>query len=257
MVYQLPPQGLEEKTPLPDAQCSICLTLFADEQPDKQDKIVGHSAQDVFHRDCIRQWLQVQNTCPLCRRYIYFIPSHREREARLDELGPLASVIEAIRRGRPAAIIEALLDASHLSEHDLELAVIDAVHENCSPEVLRKLLAPGKTISPHARALAINAAIRQHRLDLLQRLYPKKISDRDRGTAVYLATQIGDLFIVETLLNSGPIPDKDREDALTIARSSDRPDIEAALLNKRASSYELFAYAVIGIVTMALSFLSF
>jgi len=44
-------------------ECSICLELYQE-----NDKIVQLTCNHIFHKDCIREWLQnKQNNCPLCR----------------------------------------------------------------------------------------------------------------------------------------------------------------------------------------------
>ena len=46
-----------------DEGCSICLESYHD-----NDKIVQLTCNHIFHKDCIREWLQnKQNNCPLCR----------------------------------------------------------------------------------------------------------------------------------------------------------------------------------------------
>jgi hypothetical protein len=44
-------------------ECSICLESYQE-----RDKIVQLTCNHIFHKDCIREWLQnKQNNCPLCR----------------------------------------------------------------------------------------------------------------------------------------------------------------------------------------------
>jgi ABC-type bacteriocin/lantibiotic exporter with double-glycine peptidase domain len=43
-----------------DGQCSICLENV---QEGRQTLPCGHE----FHEDCLREWLALQNTCPVCR----------------------------------------------------------------------------------------------------------------------------------------------------------------------------------------------
>lgn len=44
-------------------ECSICLESYQE-----RDKIVQLTCNHIFHKDCIREWLQIkQNNCPLCR----------------------------------------------------------------------------------------------------------------------------------------------------------------------------------------------
>jgi len=44
-------------------ECSICLELYQE-----NDRIVQLTCNHIFHKDCIREWLQnKQNNCPLCR----------------------------------------------------------------------------------------------------------------------------------------------------------------------------------------------
>ena len=49
------------------ATCSICLTDIDDQLLDVTR--CGH----VFHKECIRTWLDKEKTCPLCRTYLPFL----------------------------------------------------------------------------------------------------------------------------------------------------------------------------------------
>jgi len=56
---------LNEHLLKPDSteECSICLESYQE-----KDKIVQLTCTHIFHKDCIREWLQnKQNNCPLCR----------------------------------------------------------------------------------------------------------------------------------------------------------------------------------------------
>ena len=46
-------------------ECSICLERY-----DKNDKIMNLKCNHKFHKDCLNEWLQNNNTCPQCRENI-------------------------------------------------------------------------------------------------------------------------------------------------------------------------------------------
>eukprot|EP00929_Paragymnodinium_shiwhaense_P095637 TRINITY_DN56884_c0_g1_i1.p1 TRINITY_DN56884_c0_g1~~TRINITY_DN56884_c0_g1_i1.p1 ORF type:complete len:320 (+),score=51.00 TRINITY_DN56884_c0_g1_i1:95-1054(+) len=48
------------------ASCPICFEKFDDEQAIKQTPC-RQARPHIFHRDCLRGWLQCSRTCPLCR----------------------------------------------------------------------------------------------------------------------------------------------------------------------------------------------
>ena len=52
-----------------DAECSICLQNFKDE-PDKMIAELNCSSKHVFHKDCLIQWVEKNDICPLCREKI-------------------------------------------------------------------------------------------------------------------------------------------------------------------------------------------
>ena len=56
------------------ATCSICLADIDDESLDVTR--CGHS----FHKECIRTWLDIDTTCPLCRIYLPFLSIYDRSE---------------------------------------------------------------------------------------------------------------------------------------------------------------------------------
>ena len=45
-----------------DEECSICLEEFTTDK-----KIIKLNCNHIFHTDCIKLWIENNNTCPLCR----------------------------------------------------------------------------------------------------------------------------------------------------------------------------------------------
>uniref|UniRef100_A0A6U8UNG5 RING-type domain-containing protein n=1 Tax=Zooxanthella nutricula TaxID=1333877 RepID=A0A6U8UNG5_9DINO len=78
---QAAPQGSLEKNtevatmddPLlqENPSCSICLDEFDSETPFVKTKTCSH----LFHKQCLKGWLQVNRTCPLCREDLGSTPS--------------------------------------------------------------------------------------------------------------------------------------------------------------------------------------
>mmetsp|Transcript_9173 Transcript_9173/g.23553 ORF Transcript_9173/g.23553 Transcript_9173/m.23553 type:complete len:369 (-) Transcript_9173:112-1218(-) len=56
--------GLDDEAIVESPSCSICLEDFEAENPIVKTKACKH----VFHRQCLKGWLQVNRTCPLCRQ---------------------------------------------------------------------------------------------------------------------------------------------------------------------------------------------
>ena len=45
-----------------DDKCAICLDIF-----DSDSKVCLLNCGHVFHKDCIKNWVNIKNTCPTCR----------------------------------------------------------------------------------------------------------------------------------------------------------------------------------------------
>lgn len=45
-----------------DYECPICL-----EEIDVEQGVMTKDCHHIFHRECLKHWLQVNSTCPLCR----------------------------------------------------------------------------------------------------------------------------------------------------------------------------------------------
>ncbi|PNY08809.1 E3 ubiquitin-protein ligase rnf12-like protein [Trifolium pratense] len=52
-----------------DSTCCICLTELC-AGSSTAIRMPKHCCSHLFHRDCIREWLNVKSTCPLCRRNV-------------------------------------------------------------------------------------------------------------------------------------------------------------------------------------------
>jgi hypothetical protein len=48
-----------------DIICSICLEVF-----EKNDKYIEFECKHIYHKFCIKEWLQNNNNCPNCRKII-------------------------------------------------------------------------------------------------------------------------------------------------------------------------------------------
>jgi hypothetical protein len=47
-------------------ECSICLEEITSKALDKKQLNCGHN----FHKECVNEWLETNNTCPLCRTQV-------------------------------------------------------------------------------------------------------------------------------------------------------------------------------------------
>ena len=52
-----------------DSQCAICLESFA-ESSHKDIAELDCSNKHIFHVECLKQWVEKNNECPLCREAI-------------------------------------------------------------------------------------------------------------------------------------------------------------------------------------------
>jgi len=59
------------------SECSICLEYI--DNIDNIDKTWILRCNHVFHKECIKKWLVLSNTCPVCRRVQYVKISRRKR----------------------------------------------------------------------------------------------------------------------------------------------------------------------------------
>ncbi|CAN0841294.1 E3 ubiquitin-protein ligase RNF181 [Linum grandiflorum] len=50
-----------------DLDCSVCLNAFRDEFDEESSAVKLLPCEHVFHEGCIRRWLGVKASCPLCR----------------------------------------------------------------------------------------------------------------------------------------------------------------------------------------------
>lgn len=61
-LYKLNIRRLNSTDDLLLDECSICLEKY-----DKKDKIIDLECNHVFHKECIKLWLNKNNSCPQCR----------------------------------------------------------------------------------------------------------------------------------------------------------------------------------------------
>jgi len=51
-----------------DTHCAICLEPWNCADTKRDSKVLVLSCTHTFHKDCLLQWLKVQQTCPVCRK---------------------------------------------------------------------------------------------------------------------------------------------------------------------------------------------
>jgi len=56
---------------MPKPQCPICL-----EKIYPVELISTTECKHTFHRQCLIPWTKINNSCPLCRTMLHFIPPH-------------------------------------------------------------------------------------------------------------------------------------------------------------------------------------
>lgn len=61
---------------LDDDQCSICLGMYPDENELTDNEWISLSCNHAYHKQCIEIWLNKNNICPYCRRYVPFIVNY-------------------------------------------------------------------------------------------------------------------------------------------------------------------------------------
>ena len=67
-----------------DPTCPICLNDF-----EAEDELRMLPCSHAFHEGCVDEWLQVNATCPSCRRSVLPADSARDPEGPVSTLGPL------------------------------------------------------------------------------------------------------------------------------------------------------------------------
>lgn len=93
----------------PEGDCPVCLEAFGDDDGVKVVPACGH----VFHAPCIDRWLDVRNSCPVCRCAVVCYYADRARDATVAVGGDgddqeivlerVVAMIEAIREEEAAA----------------------------------------------------------------------------------------------------------------------------------------------------------
>lgn len=48
-----------------ETMCSICMEVLT-----RDESVMRLQCEHMFHADCVRQWVQTKNQCPLCRAII-------------------------------------------------------------------------------------------------------------------------------------------------------------------------------------------
>ena len=66
--------AVEALTHIVEKECSICKDNIDDRD------LVRLPCKHYFHKDCINEWFEIRNTCPLCRKIIDKNSLYRERE---------------------------------------------------------------------------------------------------------------------------------------------------------------------------------
>lgn len=66
---KLPTVVYDEELKARDSLCCVCLGEFEM----KEELMQVPSCKHVFHRDCIRNWLRSNTTCPLCRCLVFVV----------------------------------------------------------------------------------------------------------------------------------------------------------------------------------------
>ncbi|KAM3409582.1 hypothetical protein ACQJBY_002088 [Aegilops geniculata] len=90
----------------PEGDCPVCLEAFGDDDGVKVVPACGH----VFHAPCIDRWLDVRNSCPVCRCVVVCHYADRAGPGASDDgddqeivLERVVAMIEAIREEEAAA----------------------------------------------------------------------------------------------------------------------------------------------------------
>ena len=65
IIYKLNIRRLNSTDDLLLDECSICLEKYK-----KKDQIIDLECNHVFHKECIKLWLNKNNSCPQCRENI-------------------------------------------------------------------------------------------------------------------------------------------------------------------------------------------
>jgi hypothetical protein len=240
--------------------CRICL---GDMLPDhhvmghthingRVDQIVAKSLKDVasqekahlFHEECLIQWLDENEICPICRAAIRPVGM---REALLAS----RAVISEADRGEAVKLAAAygfreviqglLANGAVISEEDRGGAVKLAATYGFR-EVIQELLANGAVISQEKRGQAVLGAALGGSLLVIQDLLANGavISEADRRGAVLWAARNNHLDVVRFFLQNQPVSNGDRGEILIYAaRHGDFDLVQNLLANGATIPYEV------------------
>ncbi|KAG0742071.1 hypothetical protein G6F57_010151 [Rhizopus arrhizus] len=80
VIESLPKRELTEKEKSQEADCAVCKDAF-----DVTEKVIQLPCEHIFHDDCIKPWLKLNSTCPVCRKSVLpEQPVHTTEEERHD-----------------------------------------------------------------------------------------------------------------------------------------------------------------------------
>ncbi|CAO3702851.1 unnamed protein product [Rhizopus stolonifer] len=65
VIESLPKRELSEKEKSQEADCAVCKDTF-----EITERVIQLPCEHIFHDDCIRPWLKLNSTCPVCRKSV-------------------------------------------------------------------------------------------------------------------------------------------------------------------------------------------
>ncbi|RCH80946.1 hypothetical protein CU097_003914, partial [Rhizopus azygosporus] len=108
VIETLPKRGLTEKEKSQEADCAVCKDAF-----EATEQVIQLPCEHIFHDDCIKPWLKLNSTCPVCRHSV--LPDQQEHSQQSD--------LNNREQGQQGNNEEHLREQQHSSQHpdDIDL----------------------------------------------------------------------------------------------------------------------------------------
>ncbi|KAI9250315.1 hypothetical protein BY458DRAFT_26846 [Sporodiniella umbellata] len=81
VIESLPKRELSEKEKSQEADCAVCKDTF-----ERTEQVIQLPCEHIFHDDCIRPWLKLNSTCPVCRKSVLPDDNSQEQSAQEQDL---------------------------------------------------------------------------------------------------------------------------------------------------------------------------
>ncbi|GAN03740.1 E3 ubiquitin-protein ligase RNF115-like [Mucor ambiguus] len=81
VIESLQKRPLTDKEKSQETDCAVCKDQF-----ESQEQVIELPCEHIFHDECIKPWLKLNSTCPVCRRSV--LPDQQEQDNNNNSNGP-------------------------------------------------------------------------------------------------------------------------------------------------------------------------